>query len=128
MSKMRNFKKETIEKVIGAMKDTDDPKEGSVFEKTVDVDFATFCAFVLTQWDNVTMETAVEDKAVCYLFYNGPKGTDHVASYIVKVLGYAVETYGQGVFGGSRVGSENKRWNDTGVAYVKDAFEVRDEK
>jgi len=125
---MRNFKKETIEKVAAAMKDTDDPKDGAVFEKTVDVDFATFCAFVLTQWDNVTMETAVEPDAVCYLFYNGPRGEDHVASYVVKVAGYAGETYGQGFFGGSRIGSENKPFNDTGASYVKDAFEVRDKK
>ena len=116
---MRNFKKETIEKVIGAMKDTDEPDAGSVFEKTVDVDFATFCAFVLTQWDNVTMETAIENGNVCYLFYNGQKGTDHVASYIVK------DWKTHGVFGGTRVAADNA-FNDTGVSYVKNAFVLRD--
>ena len=122
---MRNFKKETIEKVIGAMKDTDDPKDGCVFEKTVDVDFATFCAFVLTQYSDVTMETHKESSdCTVYLFYDGPEATDHIASYIVKAS-CGCETEGHGVFGGTRVAKDNA-FNDTGASYVKDAFVLRD--
>jgi len=123
---MRNFKLEAFNKVIDAMKDTNEPDGGAVFEKTADVDFATFCAFVLTQWNNVTMETVKEDKAICYLFYNGAGATDHVASYIVNVPGYGGETHGHGVFGGSRVAANNA-FNDTGVSYVKNAFVPREE-
>jgi len=112
---------EIIEKVIGFMKDTDDPKIGAVFEKKTEVDFATFCAFVLTQWDNVTMETHREENATVYLFYNETKGTDHVASYVI-IPGWEKP---HGVFGGSRVGSENTAWNNTGAAFVKNPFEVR---
>jgi len=118
---MRNFKQETIEKVIAVMKDTDEPNGGAVFEKTVDVDFATFCAFVLTQWDNVTMEVHQERlDCTVYLFYNGPEATDHVATYITRAS-YGCETIGHGVFGGSRIAADNA-FNDTGVSYVENAF------
>jgi hypothetical protein len=118
-------KNQVIETVIGSMKDTDDPKCGAVFEKSVDVDFATFCAFVLTQWDNVTMETHLEKAATVYLFYNGVKATDHVASYILNFLPDMEKPHG--VFGGTRVGSENKAWNDKGVAFVKNPFKARNQ-
>ena len=120
------MKNEVIEKVIGAMKDTDDPIVGAVFEKTVEVDFSAFCAFVLSQWDNVTMEvhedglSAAAAKSTVYLFYNGPKSTDHVASYII-----ADWKKPHGVFGGSRVGSQNTAWNDTGVSFVESPFQLR---
>jgi hypothetical protein len=116
---MRNLKKETIEKVIGAMKDTNEPDGGAVFEKTADVDFATFCAFVLTQYDNVTMEVSEHPESTVHLFYNGPRGTDHVASYITKAS-YGCETNGYGVFGGSRIAANNVR-----NSYVRNAFGLR---
>ena len=123
------MKNEIIEKIKNTMKDTDDPKVSSVFEKTTDVDFATFCAFVLTQWDNVTMEVHKEGskslgtESTCYLFYNGPKATDHVATYIING---GLKSHG--VFGGSRVGSQNTAWNDTGKDFVKNPFQFRKEK
>jgi len=115
------MKKEIIEKVIGLMRDTDDPKVGAVFEKTVEVDFATFCAFVLTQWDNVTMETVKEGNATVFLFYNGPGATDHVASYINR---HSIYDIPHGVFGGSRIGSNN-HWLKHGDPLLKNPFEVR---
>jgi hypothetical protein len=111
---------ENIEKVIGAMKDTDDPKVGAVFEKEAEVDFATFCAFVLTQHDNITMEVTKQQESTVYLAYNGPRGTDHVASYIINP-GWKKP---HGAFGGTRVGSGNP-WNKNGISFVKNAFEVR---
>jgi hypothetical protein len=119
---MRNFKNEIIEKAIAAMSDTNDPKKGATFEKTVDVDFTTFNEFILTQWDNVTMETYEGKSDIVFLFYGGAKATSHVASYITGVNG--CETKGHGVFGGTRVGSENP-YNNTGVAFVKNPFRVK---
>ncbi|MCL2210825.1 MAG: hypothetical protein FWB95_02765 [Treponema sp.] len=109
--------KKIIDSVLYFAKDTEDPKAGAVFEKTVEIDFPNFCAFVLTQWDSVTMESTVEDGVTIYLFYNGAKATDHVASYICGKKPH-------GCFGGSRVGSGND-WNESGVSYVKNAFVAR---
>ena len=116
----RDYATGNIEKVIGAMKDTDDPKVGAVFEKEVEIDFASFCAFVLTQYNNVTMEVSKEPESTVYLFYNGPGATDHVASYIINP-GWKKP---HGAFGGTRVGSGNP-WNKNGISFVKNAFEVR---
>jgi hypothetical protein len=116
-------KNQVIETVISLMKDTDDPKNGAVFEKSVDVDFVTFCAFVLTQWDNVTMETQLENKSTVYLFYSSGEKTEHIASYILNFLPGMGKSCG--FFGGSRIGSENKAWNDKGFAFVKNPFKAR---
>jgi len=112
--------KEIIEKIKQNMKDTNDPICGAVFEKEVETDFATFCAFVLTQWKNVTIETSKGSNSTVYLFYNGNNATDHVASYIIN-LSYKKP---HGAFGGIRIGSENK-YNETGNSYVENAFQVK---
>ena len=114
-------KKTIIENVIQNMKDTADPICGAVFEKEVETDFATFCAFVLTQWDNITMKTSKGINSTLYLFYNGELGMNHVASYIINIPLYKKP---HGAFGGSRIGSENK-YNETGNSYVENAFQVR---
>jgi len=106
--------KKIIDSVLYFAKDTEDPKVGAVFEKTVEIDFTNFCVFVLTQWNSITMESTVENGITIYLFYNGPKATDHVASFIC-----GKKTHG--CFGGSRVGSEND-WNEKRESYVKNAF------
>jgi len=102
-----------IEKVVEAMRDTDDPVNGTVLEKTAEVDFGTFCAFVLTQRDDVTMKTVKDAGKTVYLFYTEESG--HVASYIE----------GRGYFGGERIGSENTMYNNTGAALVKSPFRLR---
>jgi len=113
---------EIIEKVVGLMRDTDDPVDGAVFEKKADVDFPTFCTFVLTQWDNVTMEKHKDGNSTVFLFYNGPKATDHVASYINN---HSIYKMPHGVFGGIRIGSLNTAYNNIGAAFVKNPFEIR---
>ena len=120
------MRKQIIDAVLHLSRDTEDPKAGAIFEKTVEIDFATFCTFVLTQWDNVTMETAEENGATIYLFYNGPSVINHVASYIEPFITQIAKgsIAGHGCFGGSRIGSEN-HWNETGMSFVKNAFTSR---
>ena len=122
------MKNELINKVIGLATDNADPKHGSVFEKQVEIDFATFTVFIVTQYDCVTMETHENENSICYLFYSDVNGdrtraTNHCASYIIPKNNYLRKPYG--VFGGSRIGSENVAWNDTGVALLEKAFQVR---
>ena len=122
---MQNKIIKIINKIKNTMKDTGDPRNGAVFEKTVEIDFAAFCAFVLTQWGNVTMEvsTSLKNKSTCYLFYNGPKATDHIATYIINRGAKP-----HGVFGGTRIGSQNTAWNDTGKDLVENPFQFKGEK
>jgi len=113
-------KKEIVESILSTMKDTQDPVDGAVFEKEVETDFATFCAFILTQYENVTMETKVGDGHTCHLFYNGPGATDHIATYIINPSWKKPH----GVFGGSRIGSKNP-WLNPGDPAVKNPFKER---
>lgn len=108
--------KKIIDTVVYFAKDTEDPIEGTVFEKTVEIDFANFCAFVFTQFDNVTMEIKTEEKTTVYLFYTNV--SDHIASYITGKKAH-------GCFGGMRVGS-NDCCNGTGKSFVVHAFTPRE--
>ena len=118
------MKKQVIDAVLQIAKDTEDPIAGVVFEKTVEIDFATFCAFVLTQWDNVSMEESRESGTTVYIFYSETETlAEHVASYNTPYIKQINEQsfQGHGCFGGIRIGSAN-HWNDTGKSYVKNAF------
>ena len=122
------MKNEIIQTVLSKMKDTDDPKVGSVFEKSVETDFATFCAFILTQYDNVSMVKHEEKndgaKITIYLFYSDTDGTKNATNHCASYFIYSWEK-SYGCFGGTRVGSKNTAWNDTGKDLVNNPFVAR---
>jgi len=110
--------KEIVKTILANMQDSVDPIKGSVFEKNIETDFASFCVFILSQYENVTMEAARERGVHLHLYYNGPKATDHIATYIPSKK--------QGCFGGSRVGSKNA-WYEPDSP-VKNPFNPKGEK
>jgi len=106
----------SVQYILENMKDTADPVEGAAFEKTVETSFEDFCAFMLSAYDNVTMEKHTEAGSELYLFYNGDKATDHIGSYIPFKK--------SGCFGGIRVGSKNSM-RKPGDPDVKNPFNDR---
>jgi len=93
------MKERAVQYILDNMRDTNDPIDGAVFEKTVEASFEDFCVFMLTAYKNVTMEKQSEKGKMLYLFYDGPGATDHIGTYIPFKK--------SGCFGGSRVGSHN---------------------
>jgi len=100
-----------IQGILDNMRDSDDPIEGAVFEKTVETSFEDFCAFMLSAYSPVTMERQMENGNTLYLFYNGDRAADHIGTYI--------PFKNTGCFGGLRVGSKNP-WLKPGDPLLKD--------
>jgi len=109
------MKERAVESILNNMRDTDDPIDGSVFEKMVEAPFEDFCVFMLFAYKNVTIEKHNEHGNILYLFYDGPGALDHIGTYIPFRK--------SGCFGGSRVGSKNQM-RQPGDPDVKNPFKL----
>jgi len=115
------MKEIAIQNILEKMKDTADPVNGAVFEKTVETTLEDFCLFMLWNFDHVTMEVQTEFGNTLYLFYNGDSATSHIGTYIPFRK--------SGCFGGIRIGSNNPAladyaWN-IGIGNVKNPFKAK---
>ena len=106
--------KTVVSEILAIAQDTEDPVNGAVFEKLVKTDAEKFDAFIRAVYRSVSQRYDDDENCVTY-WVPGKGECNHVGSYV-----YADNT---GYYGGTRIGSENKAWNDTGVALVKNPFE-----
>ena len=102
--------KAIVSEILAIAQDTEDPVDGSVFEKMAHTDAAAFDAFMNAVYRDVDVSHASENGRLS-LYYSGNK---HVGTYVVNT--------GIGYFGGSRVGSKNP-WRKPGDPEVDNSFE-----
>jgi len=104
------MREKAVQYVLDNMRNSDDPIQGAVFEKTVEVSFEYFCAFMLTAYRDIAMEAQVEAGATVYMFYDN---NGHIGTY--------VPYRNSGCFGGTRIGSKNPM-REHGDPLVKNPF------
>ena len=98
------MKNKIIETIKSTMQDTSCPVHGYCFEKKVKVDFATFCAFALMQWGNITITDNGRKTNTIYNFYTNAeiKDLNHKDLNLVAIY---FSTEKVAYFGGLRWGS-----------------------
>jgi len=98
--------------ILEKMVDTDDPKFGAVFEKTVKTDSIGFDIFMKTVHPLSQGITSTDEPGVLLILYHD-KDNKHIGTFN--------HNNGEGYFGGSRVGSQNP-WLKPSDPPVKDPF------
>ena len=105
--------KSILDEILETMRDTEDPKVGSVFEKEVKTDIADFDVFMKVVYPGSVGTTSNDNGVFLIMYHNAGKG--HVGTY-----NFSERT---GWFGGSRIGSENP-WLKPGTPLVNNPFHL----
>jgi hypothetical protein len=104
---------ETAALILKNMKDTDDPKVGSVFEKTVEAGFEEFVRFLLSRFHSLKInQTGIPEDPI-FIIYSGG---DHIGTY--NAAGRT------GFLGGTRLGSQNP-WLKPSDPLIINAFRMK---